>query len=86
MQLNTARRQLARKVRNFRAERQLTQTELSNRASIGVSRRTLQRLENSDVVAYNPKLSTLLKLAHGLNTDVSTLIGQISRQTTAAEQ
>lgn len=83
MLISTARVRAANRVANFRDTRNLTQEEFASRASVQLSRRTVQRFEQAarnPEISYDPKLSTVLKMAAGLRTDVATLIGQLPRQ------
>jgi len=84
MQIQTAQLRLARKIRNFRYERNLTQTGMANNSNIGVSRRTISRIEakaSDPTFTYDPKLSTLVKLSNGLGMNLGQLIGQLSTAT-----
>lgn len=67
-----ANKKLAKTVFSTRIKKAKTQLQLATEAGLG--RRTIQRVENADMVTYNPKLSTLLKLASALKKPVGSLI------------
>lgn len=56
------------RVKDFRKEKGLSQLELAR--SIGVSRQTINMIENNK---YNPTLELCLNLAKVLNTDLNSL-------------
>lgn len=61
---------IAKNVKKKRQEKNLSQSHLS--ALSGVENTTISRLENMEI--ENPKLSTLSKIAHCLNTTIAGLI------------
>ena len=66
--LSFRRRPIMNHVREFRKNMGLSQLELAK--SIGVSRQTINMIENNK---YNPTLELCLNLAKALNTDLNSL-------------
>ena len=66
--LSFRRRPIMNQVREFRKNMGLSQLELAK--SIGVSRQTINMIENNK---YNPTLELCLNLAKVLNTDLNSL-------------
>ncbi len=56
------------RVKEFRKEKKMSQLELAK--SIGVSRQTINMIENNK---YNPTLELCINLARALDTDLNTL-------------
>lgn len=56
------------RVQEFRKQKKLSQLELAR--SIGVSRQTINMIENNK---YNPSLDLCIKLAKALGTDLNSL-------------
>jgi Predicted transcriptional regulators len=69
--------EFGRTLRRLRAERQLTQEELAQRA--GVDYKYLQKLEGQN--PSSPTLSTLEKLAKGLGISLSELVTSVDTVT-----
>ena len=69
--------EFGRTLRRLRAERQLTQEELAQRA--GVDYKYLQKLEGQN--PSSPTLSTLEKLAKGLGVSLSELVTSVDTVT-----
>ena len=57
------------RVKEFRKEKKMSQLELAK--SIGVSRQTINMIENNK---YNPTLELCINLARALDTDLNALI------------
>ena len=60
------------RVKEFRKELGISQLELAK--DIGVSRQTINMIENDK---YNPSLDLCLKLAYALETDLNTLFWEV---------
>lgn len=58
------------RVKEFRKEKKMSQLELAK--SIGVSRQTINMIENNK---YNPTLELCINLARALDTDLNALFG-----------
>lgn len=65
-------KKLAKTVFQSRIKKHMTQVQLATKSGLG--RRTIQRIEGADVVEYNPKLSTVTKLAAALKKSVAALV------------
>lgn len=65
---------IARNVAQIRKESEITQAQMAE--ATGVSRRTIQRIEQANTygVAYNPLLSTAVKIANAAQITVQDLI------------
>ena len=57
------------RVKEFRKEKKMSQLELAK--SIGVSRQTINMIENNK---YNPTLELCINLARALDTDLNALV------------
>lgn len=77
MQTSTVVGKLGKVVKGGRTALGYTVTELSSLRRCGASERTIRRLENAYNTGYNPKLSTLVKIANGLNISIDELIKEI---------
>jgi transcriptional regulator with XRE-family HTH domain len=77
MQVNTALQNLSKIATAIRADRGYSIPALANLKTCAVSESTIRRLEKAGRTGYNPKLSTIVKLANGLKVPVGTLVASI---------
>jgi transcriptional regulator with XRE-family HTH domain len=77
MQVNTALSTLAKTLKTVRTTRELSVSTLANKNG-NVSESTIRRIEKAARTGYNPKLSTLVKLANGLKVPLAQLVVQLT--------
>jgi transcriptional regulator with XRE-family HTH domain len=73
MQVNTALNTLAKTVKSVRINREISVASLAKKNG-NVSESTIRRIERASKTGYNPKLSTLVKLANGLKIPLAQLV------------